>query len=43
MRIREQSPKGVNGFSTLLEDREQLTPSRSKRWAAVTPRMTLLS
>ncbi len=26
MRIKEQSPKGVNGFSTLFVDSVQLTP-----------------
>ena len=43
MRISEQSPKGVNGLSTLLDDSEQLTPWPSSRCAAVTPRRTLAS
>ena len=37
MRTSEQSPKGVNGLSTLFEESEQLTPRPSSRCAAVTP------
>ena len=43
MRISEQSPKGVNGLSTLLVESEQFTPASRSAWAAVTPRMTLWS
>ena len=43
MRISEQSPNGVNGFNTLFDESEQLTPWPSSLCAAVTPRRTLVS
>ena len=39
MRTSEQSPNGVNGFSTLLVDSEQFTPWCSSSCAASTPRI----
>ena len=40
MRMSEQSPNGVNGFSTLLVASEQVTPWLSSACAGATPRGT---
>ena len=43
MRTSEQSPYGVNGFSTLFVAIEQFAPCAISALASATPRMTLCS